>query len=133
MQSATILRSADAHIGENHASVTLAFADGSLGTLHYYANGHRAFAKERLTVFCQGKILELDNFRRLYGYGWSNFRKFNMFRQDKGHRTELREFLNRVAHGGPPLIPFESLYNVTQATFLAQQSALTGTRIDVPN
>ena len=33
------------------ATMTLEFADGSLGTVHYFANGHRRVAKERLEVF----------------------------------------------------------------------------------
>ena len=53
------------------AVISLTFADGSIGTLQYFANGHRSFPKERLTVFCDGKVLELDNFRVLRGYGWS--------------------------------------------------------------
>ena len=31
-------------------SATVRFADGSLGTLQYFASGHRAFPKERMTI-----------------------------------------------------------------------------------
>ncbi len=116
---------------DNQVCVNLYFADGSLGTLHYYANGHRSFPKERLTVFCQGTILELDNFRKLHGYGWPRFSKLNLFRQDKGHQHELNAFVQRVTQGGPQLIEFDSLHNVTAATFAAQQSAYSGLRVEV--
>ncbi len=118
---------------DNQVSVNLYFADGSLGTLQYFANGHRSFPKERLTVFCQGTILELDNFRKLYGYGWPKFSKLNLFRQDKGHRSELQAFVERVTQGGPQLIDFASLYNVTAATLAVQQSASSGQRVEVAN
>ena len=32
-------------------------ADGSVGTVHYLANGHKGFPKERLGVFCAGLVL----------------------------------------------------------------------------
>ena len=37
--------------------------------------------------------MELDNFRRLTGWGWPNFRRMNLFRQDKGHVAEMAEFV----------------------------------------
>ena len=98
------------------ALLSLTFADGSIGTLQYFANGHRSFPKERLTVFCDGKVLELDNFRVLRGYGWSGFRRFKTWKQDKGHRAEIQQFVQRIADGGPPLIPFEQLENVTRVS-----------------
>ncbi len=94
--------------------ITLTFADGSIGTLQYFSNGHRAFPKERLTVFCDGKVLELDNFRVLQGYGWRGFQRLKSWRQDKGHQAEIQQFVARVASGGPPLIPFEQLDCVTR-------------------
>ena len=56
----------------SHAS-RCSFADGSIGTVHYFANGHQAFPKERLEVFAGGRVLQLDNFRELRGYGWPGF------------------------------------------------------------
>ena len=56
-------------VTEDKFSCTLTFADGSHGTLHYFANGHKSFPKERIEVFCAGRVLQLDNFRRLVGLG----------------------------------------------------------------
>lgn len=100
----------------DHCSLSLNFADGSIGTVHYFANGHRSFPKERLTVCCDGKVLELDNFRVLHGFGWSGFNRSKLMRQDKGHEAECREFVNRVIRGGEPLISFESLCNTTETS-----------------
>ena len=46
----------------------------SIGTIHYFANGHKGFAKERLDIFCAGRVLQIDNFRRMSGHGWPGFR-----------------------------------------------------------
>jgi predicted dehydrogenase len=114
------------------ASVSLRFADGSLGTLHYFANGHRAIPKERVEVFCGGRALALDNFRVLHGYGWKGFSRNRLWRQDKGHQREIDQFIERLAQGGPPLIPPDELWNVTEASLAAECSARTSQRIDLP-
>lgn len=102
---------------------TLGFADGSIGTVHYFANGHRSFPKERLEVFCEGRILQLDNFRRLTGYGWPNFKKMNLWRQDKGHRAEMQAFVDAVRTGGESPIPFDDIIDVTRASFRVVDAA----------
>ena len=55
-------------------TLQLSFADGSIGTVHYFANGCKAFPKERLEVFAAGRVLQLDNFRKLKGFGWPGFK-----------------------------------------------------------
>jgi predicted dehydrogenase/threonine dehydrogenase-like Zn-dependent dehydrogenase len=110
--------------GSDTVTATLSFADGSTGTLQYISSGHRSFPKERITVFCDGRVLELDNFRTLRGWGWPKFsRRRTWFSQDKGHNLEIRDFADRIAKGGPQLMQIEPLRNVTTATLLAAQSA----------
>jgi len=108
---------------EDAMSVTVSMEDGSVGTLHYFPNGNRAFPKERIEVFSEGRILSLDNFRVLRGYGFKHFRKQRLFRMDKGHAQEFAEMVQRIDQGGEPLIPFEQLLNVSLATFAALESA----------
>jgi predicted dehydrogenase len=98
------------------ASLQLAFADGSVGTIHYFTNGSRAFPKERLEVFAGGRVLQLDNFRRLRGYGWPGFSRMRLWRQDKGQRACVRAFLTAVERGGPLPIAVEELFEVSRVT-----------------
>jgi predicted dehydrogenase len=106
----------NAVIREDKASLILEFADGSLGTVHYLANGHKSFPKERLEVFCAGRILQLDNFRRLRAYGWPGFSGMSLWRQDKGQRACARAFMDAVRQGGPAPIPFDEIVEVAQLT-----------------
>jgi predicted dehydrogenase len=99
---------------DDSSAITLRFADGSVGTIHYLSNGNRGFPKERLEVFCAGRVLQLDNFRRLRGYGWPGFRKLNLWRQDKGQRALVAAFVNAVRHGGAPPIAFDELMEVSR-------------------
>jgi predicted dehydrogenase/threonine dehydrogenase-like Zn-dependent dehydrogenase len=96
------------------ASITLQFADGSLGTILYLANGSKAFPKERLEVFAGGRVLQLDNFRRLTGYGWPGFRSMKLWRQDKGQTACAAAFVRAVESGSPPPIPISELVEVSR-------------------
>ena len=118
-------------------SIVLGLADGSIGTVNYFSNGSKSYPKEMLEVFSDGRVLRMENFRVTRGYGFrgfKGFKKFNKFktwRQDKGHRAEIAAFVDRVANGGEPLIPFEQIENVTLASFAAVESAKTGKTIGV--
>lgn len=89
-------------------SLQLGFADGSIGTIHYFANGCKAFPKERLEVFSGGRVLQLDNFRKLQGFGWQGFNKMNLWRQDKGQKACAAAFLGAIENGtDSPILPAE--------------------------
>lgn len=97
-------------------SVQLRFADGSIGTVHYFANGSKAFPKERLEVFAAGRVLQLDNFRKLTGFGWPGFKKMNLWRQDKGQKACAQRFVDALAKGGPAPIPLEDVLEVSRVS-----------------
>ena len=108
---------------EDRMTINLTFADGSIGTVHYLANGHKGYPKERLEVFAAGRVLLLDNFRKLTGYGWNGFRNYNLSSQDKGHAANIASFMSAIANGQPAPIAFEEILEVTQACFNALESA----------
>jgi predicted dehydrogenase len=95
-------------------TLQLSFADGSIGTIHYLANGSKAFPKERLEVFTAGRVLQLDNFRRLRGFGWPGFRKMNLWRQDKGQRACADAFVQALRAGGPAPIPLDQILEISR-------------------
>ena len=97
-------------------SISLGFEDGSIGTVHYLANGSKAFPKERLEVFAAGRVLQLDNFRKLQGFGWPGFNKLNLWRQDKGQKACAAAFIKAIAQGGPAPIPFDEIVEVARVS-----------------
>lgn len=101
------------------ASISLRFEEGSCATIHYFANGHSLFPKERVEVFCEGRILQLDNFRRLRAFGWPKLRKLNLWRQNKGQHECVQAFLQGISTGREP-IAFAELEEVTRASFVAR-------------
>ena len=106
-------------VTEDIAVIVLGFADGSFGTVHYLANGARDFPKERIEVFCAGRVLQIDNFRSLTGYGWPGFRRMRGWTQDKGQDACAAAFLDAVTSGRPSPIPPEQIFEVARASIEA--------------
>ena len=100
---------------EDKATITLGFADGSFGTIFYLANGASSFPKERIEVFAAGGVLQLDNFRKLKGFGWKGFKKMNLWKQDKGQRSCAAAFLESIKTG-VPAIPSEEIFEVARVS-----------------
>jgi predicted dehydrogenase/threonine dehydrogenase-like Zn-dependent dehydrogenase len=103
-------------LSEDKSGITLRFNNGSVGFLHYLANGHKSFPKERLEVFAGGRVLQLDNFRRLRAFGWPGFSRMNLWRQDKGQKACAAAFVHAVERAQAAPIPFEELLEVSRVS-----------------
>ena len=117
LQAMGIGRMPGEFVRDDKATFSLAFADGSFGTVHYLGNGHKSFPKERLEIFGGGRILQLDNFRVLRGYGWPGFKSMRLWRQDKGNRACVGAFVESIAAGSASPIAYAELFEVTTTTF----------------
>lgn len=99
---------------DDSVNLHLDFSDGSIGTIVYLANGSKAFPKERLEVFAAGRVLQLDNFRVLRGFGWPGFEKLKLWRQDKGQRACAAAFVAAVGGRAPAPIDFHEIIEVSR-------------------
>lgn len=104
-------------------TITLAFEDGSIGTVHYFANGPKALSKERYEAFVGGRFVRLDNFRKLDAIGWPGFRSL-CGKQDKGHAAALAAFISSVRSGAAPPIPVDEGLEVSRWTIRAAQASV---------
>lgn len=111
------------HPEENtdNASILLKYENGSTGVINYFANGSKAYSKERLEVYSQERTLVMDNFRKTEGFGTKGFSKLKTA-LDKGHKNQFELLINRTKEGGSPLIPFDEIINTTKASFAAIES-----------
>ncbi|GAB3807979.1 bi-domain-containing oxidoreductase [Spirosoma humi] len=113
------------------AAILLQYENGSTGTINYFSNGSKVYAKERVEVYWHERTLVLDNFRTLTGYGFKGFSSVSG-RQNKGHVEQMTRLINQVRMGqlqpneqlesGQSLIPFDEIINTTQTMFAALQS-----------
>jgi predicted dehydrogenase/threonine dehydrogenase-like Zn-dependent dehydrogenase len=104
------------------AIIQLSFEDGSIGNINYLSNGSKSFPKEKLEVFAKGGVLQLDNYRKLNGYGWPGFKKMNLWQQDKGQTACAKAFVDAISKVNKSPIPIEEIFEVSRISIkLANQ------------
>ena len=103
-------------------SLNFNFEDGSIGTVHYFSNGPKSMSKERLEIFSNGSVLQLDNFKKLKGYNWPGFKKMNLWLQDKGHHQCIKEFVHSIRNGLDTPIPLNEIIEVSKISIELEKS-----------
>ncbi len=101
-------------IKNDNVILNMKFKDGSIGTLSYLANGNKSYPKEQMNLFCEGKVYELDNYKKVNAFGSDSMKKWS---QDKGHKDEMIGFIENIKSSKEELISLESLVNTTLTTF----------------
>lgn len=97
-------------------SIQITFIDGSIGTIHYFSNGSKLYPKERVEVFTDNKVIRLDNYKKLVGFGWKNFSKSSLWKQDKGQYLCVKSFIDAIKEKKLSSIPFNEIIEVTKNT-----------------
>jgi predicted dehydrogenase len=126
-----MMTSAGVNSEENtdNASILLKYRNGSVGVINYFSNGSKAYSKERVEVYSQGRTLVIDNFRRLecFGFVGKGFSRS----QDKGHYDQFKLLQEKLSKGGNELIGIKETLNTSRAVIAAIESLKQGSWIKV--
>lgn len=105
-------------IKNDKVTITISFEDGSIATVHYFANGPKTLIKERYEAFADNKFIRLENFQKLVTDGWGKGASMKGS-QDKGHAAALAAFVDAVKEGKPAPISLEETLEVSRWTIRA--------------
>lgn len=110
---------------DDNISITVKFADGSIGNLLYLANGDKSLPKELIEVFSGGKTGRIHDFRSGDFHKGNKMTKLKL--SGKGHKQEVNAFLASLKENQSVTpISFESIYLTTKTTFKIIDSLNTG-------
>ncbi len=113
----------------DNATILLKYKNGSTGVINYFANGSKAYSKERIEIYAQNRTIVIDNFRKSKYFG---FKSSGMSKtQDKGHQEQFRLLMERIKSGGSPIIPLDEIINTSRAAIAAVESLMTKSWVDV--
>ncbi len=117
----------------DHLVCTLRYPDGSTASIAYLTGeAPRRYPKETMTVHAAGRTARLSNYSQFEVWrGRRRTWRRSLKSVDKGQAGEMAAFIEAVRTGSPMPITVESLATTTMATFLAHESASSGTRIPV--
>ena len=105
----------------DNASIVLKYENGTNAIINYFANGSKAYSKERVEVYSQERTLIMDNWRKLKTFGFKGRGSFSS-KQDKGHYNQFKALVEQQRSGGKAIIPFDEIINTTRASFAAIES-----------
>ncbi len=120
----------DPNENTDNASILLKYENGTNAVINYFANGSKAYAKERIEIYHQERTLIMDNWRSLKGYGFRNFSTAKSS-QDKGHQNQFNQLIASIQNGGDQIIPMDEIVNTTKASFAAIESLKKGAWVNI--
>jgi predicted dehydrogenase/threonine dehydrogenase-like Zn-dependent dehydrogenase len=126
-----VMNSLGVHSADNtdNAILLLKYKNGSQGVINYFSNGSKAYSKERIEVYSNGRTMIIDNFRKSEYFG---FKSSGMSQtQDKGHYDQFKLFIERLKNGGEATIPFQEVMNTSRTVIAAIESLKSGAWVDV--
>ncbi|HEX5136473.1 MAG TPA: bi-domain-containing oxidoreductase [Planctomycetota bacterium] len=102
-------------------AIALELSGGSSATIHYTDGGDRGTAKEWIEAIGGGKVVRIDDFRRVTLNGRTIAKA-----KGRGHREEMEAFVAALRAGAPLPGDVEAALEVTEAMFLAAECLRTG-------
>jgi predicted dehydrogenase len=118
-------------VNSDNTVVTLKFKDGSIGTIVYSASGDRAFSRERIEIFNEGKAIVMDDYRQTDFYESGKKKTFRTLNQQMGYAEELEHFMALVKGNAEPILTTEEIFLSTLGVFSIEKSLKNGTPIDL--
>ena len=122
----TTARNASGEAIDDITHLSLRFDDGSTAVVHYLASGPRSFPKERIECFFDGKMVAIDNWRRLRRYGVPRPLFELSGKADKGHAAEIIRWMQAVRGEAAAPIPLAELLEVSSWSLRAAALARSG-------
>jgi predicted dehydrogenase/threonine dehydrogenase-like Zn-dependent dehydrogenase len=105
--------------------INLAFENGSIANISYFSNGNKELNKEYLEIFSSGQVAVINDFKDLSLYGKS-IKNSSLSSQDKGHKQEVKAFLDAIREGKTSPIPFSEIYHSMLCAFKVEESIKSG-------
>ncbi len=122
-------RALDGSVRDGHYedfSLDVTFANGATASIEYISGGDPSLAKERIEIHRSGTSVVIDDFRVAEIHRAGRTARKTWATRDKGHRAEVRAFLDAVQTGAPTPIPEEESLLSTLLTLAAARSVREG-------
>ncbi|MCS7215520.1 MAG: bi-domain-containing oxidoreductase [Thermodesulfovibrio sp.] len=109
-------------VNDDNISIVIKFKDGSLGNIFYSASGDKAFSRERVEVYSEGRTFLIEDFKNSCYWLSGKTKKFKTMNQEIGYKEELRHFVDVIKGKDKLKLKFEEIYYSTLTTFKINES-----------
>ncbi len=113
-------------LNSDNVSIILKFGDGSIGSIVYTACGDKAYSRENIEIFCEGKTIVLNDYKKTDVHYSGKVKTFKTFNQKLGYEEELQYFVDILQGQCTPLFTIEDIFYSTMTVFKIQESIDSG-------
>lgn len=118
-------------LNSDNIAVTLKFEDGSIGSIIYSASGDKAFSRERVEIFSEGKTIVIRDYRETRLYCSGRKKTFKTFNQEMGYKDELRHFFSVISGESVPEVTANDIFCSTLTVFKINESLARGKPVEI--
>jgi predicted dehydrogenase len=112
-------------VNNDNIVIAMKFADGSVGNLTYSASGDKAYSREALEIFFDGKTIASQDFSVSKLHGTGKTVVFKTRGQEMGYVEELKHFINCVAGKETLVVGSEKIFTTMETIFAIERSLAT--------
>ncbi len=112
-------------------TVSLTYANGSIGSISYFANGPKSFPKEYVEIYSHGSVAVLSDYKELKIYGSGKPYSKKLLTQDKGQKEQINRFISALKTGAPAPIPVDEIFNSCRTCFAILESIRTRQAVSI--
>jgi predicted dehydrogenase len=113
-------------LNSDNVTVTIKFEDGSVGNIIYSASGDKAYSREQIEIFSEGKTIVIKDYKETNFHFLGKKKTFKTINQEMGYREELQHFFDVIrGKSGMHLSPEEIFYS-TLTVFRINDSLFSG-------
>lgn len=113
-------------LNSDNVVMALKFGDGSVGNIIYSALGDKAYSREQIEIFSEGKTIVMEDYKETEFYNASRKKTFKTHKQEMGYKEELQHFVDVITGGKAPVISKEDIFYSTMAVFKINESLSSG-------
>ena len=113
-------------VNNDNVVIVMKFSDGSVGNLTYSASGDKAYSREALEIFFDGKTIFSKDFRISELHGNGKKIVFKTRAQEMGYLEELNHFLSGVAGKETLIVSPEEMFATMETVFAIERSLSSG-------
>lgn len=105
---------------QDNALINLKYKDGSICSLTYTPMGNNLYPKELCQLYSNGKIIIIDDYKKLQGYGLK-LKETKSNEPNKGQHEELIEFAKYLKGEIQAPIPLWQMIQTTDISFRVEK------------
>ena len=117
-------------LNSDNIAVTLKFEDGSIGNIIYAASGDKAFSREQVEIFSEGKTIVLRDYKETQFYYSGRKKTFKTLNQEIGYKEELQHFFNVISGKSDPGLTADDIFSSTLTVFKINESLAKGKPVE---